>query len=282
MVSSLGSSWSRSPSHQPESTLPSPIEDPTAESLAQRLAVNKSLPTPAYLQLRDQLAELIAAGGWPTGRALPSERDLSKAVGLSRMTVRHAFRALEEEQLVEPRRGSGTYVRERPLEQTIDRLIGFSDEARFLGFKPGSRLLEFGPVSADQETASALRCRVGTQLLRIARLRTADGAPLALQDAYLRPTLSHLSLEELQRAGSLYRTLEQDYGVVAHRARQTISARLPRRRERTLLEIASGQPVLALERITSDLEGEPFEFVRSAYRGDRYRFALSLRAQDAT
>ena len=251
---------------------------PPASAIVERLRIDKTLPTPVYLQLRNQLTSLISEGAWPSGTALPSERDLAAALKLSRMTVRHAFAALEEEELVEPRRGSGTYVKARRLEQTIDRLTGFTEEARHLGFRPGARLLEFGTLAADRDIAAALGCQEGATVLRISRLRTADDDPLALQDAYLRPTLAHLSVDDLRGHGSLYRTLEQRFGVVAQRARQTISARLPRRREQILLGIEALEPVLALERITFDPDDHPFEYVRSAYRGDRYRFALDLRA----
>jgi hypothetical protein len=158
------------------------------------------------------------------------------------MTVRRAFGELEDDELVEPRHGSGTYVRPRRLEQTIDRVIGFTDEARHLGFRPGARLLEFGPVQADADVAEALRCAVGDKVLRIARLRTADDAPLSLQHAYLRPSLLALEVADLERDGSLYRTLERRFGVVPQRARQTISARLPQRRERTCWRSARSIP----------------------------------------
>ena len=260
---------------------PAPVTaDATATDLARRLRVDKALPTPAYLQLRDQLATLIGADGWPAGRALPSERDLALALGLSRMTVRRAFGELGDDELVEPRHGSGTYVRPRRLAQTVDRVVGFTDEARHLGFRPGARLLEFGPVQADADVAHALGCAPGDRVLRIARLRTADDAPLALQHAYLRASLLRLEAAELERDGSLYRTLERRFGVVPQRARQTISARLPQRRECSLLGIGAHEPVLALERTTFDPDDQPFEFVRSAYRGDRYRVALDLRAPD--
>jgi len=253
-----------------------------AQDLAARLRIDKAQPTPAYLQLRDQLSGLIAVGTWPAGAALPSERDLAGALGLSRMTVRRAFGELEEDELVEPRHGSGTYVRPRRLEQTIDRVIGFTDEARHLGFVPGGRLLEFGAVQPDPDVAEALNCAARDRVLRIARLRTADGAPLSLQYAYLRPSLLALEAADLEREGSLYRTLERRFGVVPQRARQTISARLPQRRERILLEIGALDPVLALERTTYDPDDQPFEYVRSAYRGDRYRVALDLRAPEGS
>lgn len=257
-----------------------PPVEPADRALLPWLQVDKRLPTPAYLQVRDQIATAIARGALPAGHALPSERDLAADLGLSRMTVRRAFRELEQDELVEPRHGSGTYVRARRLEQTIDRVTGFTDEARHLGFRPGSRLLEIGSVAAEAEVAEALRCRTGEPVLRIARLRTADDAPLSLQHAYLRPSLGGLSADELERHGSLYRALELRFGVVPQRARQTIGARLPTRRERLLLEIGAHDPVLALERTTFDPDDAPFEFVRSAYRTDRYRVALDLRAPD--
>lgn len=255
-----------------------PVADATARELALRLRIDKRLPTPAYLQLRDALEALIAGGGWPAGRALPSERDLAHALGLSRMTVRRAFGELQADHLLERRHGSGTYVRPRRVEQTIDRLIGFTEEARTLGVTPGADLLEFGPVAADALVAATFATPVGSDVLRIARLRTADGEPLALQYAYLRPSLAALPRADLEGGGSLYRALERRFGVVAQRARQTIAARLPQRRERLLLGIAADQPVLALERITFDPDDHPFELVRSAYRGDRYQVALDLRA----
>ncbi len=254
--------------------------DATAQELAGRLRIDKARPTPAYLQLRDQLGALIAGDGWPAGRALPSERALSEALKLSRMTVRRAFALLENEDLVEPRHGSGTYVRPRRMEQTIDWLLGFTEEARTLGFKPGARLLEMGTVPADAEVAAALRCPPQTTVTRVVRVRTADGEPLALQLAYLRPSLKKITPADLEAEGSLYRLLEKRFGVVPKRARQTLTARLPDRRERSLLGMGPHDPVLALERTTFDPDDVPFEYVRSAYRGDRYRAALDLRARE--
>lgn len=248
--------------------------------LARRWPIDRRLPTPAYLQLHAHLVESIESGQWPSGQALPSERDLSAAVGLSRMTVRRAIEEAVRDGLVEQRRGSGTYVRSRRLEQTVDRVLGFTDEAKLLGFRPGSRLLEVAAVGADPEVGAALGCEAGTSVRRISRVRTADDAPLALQVAYLRPSMHDLGLEDLERHGSLYAAIEVRFGVTPRRARQSISARLPSRHERRLLDIGRFDPVLALERVTYDADDAPFEYVRSAYRGDRYALALDLRAPE--
>ncbi|HZJ09403.1 MAG TPA: GntR family transcriptional regulator [Trueperaceae bacterium] len=242
------------------------------------LNIDKELPTPAYLQLREQLVDAISTGALPAGSALPSERGLATSLGLSRMTVRRAFEQLVVDGLVEQRQGSGTYVRGQPLEQVIDRVLGFTDEARNLGLAPGSRMLSAVIVDADELVANALHLQLGAKVLRVTRLRTANGEPLALQEAHLAPDHLGLSLDLLAETGSLYRTLEQQFGITPARARQTISARMPSSHECRLLGIAREVPVLALERTTSGVDDRPFEFVRSAYRGDIYRMALDLRA----
>jgi GntR family transcriptional regulator len=248
--------------------------------VARRWPIDKRLPTPAYLQLHAHLLEAIESGAWPAGRALPSERDLAAALGLSRMTVRRAFEEAARDGLLEQRRGSGTYVRSRRMEQTVDRVIGFSDEARLLGFMPGSRVLEVSEVAADHDVADALRCGHGALVRRISRVRTADDVPLAVQIAYLRPSMLALGADDLDWYQSLYAAIEARFGISPQRARQTISARLPTRQERRLLLLDRFDPILAMERVTFDADDAPFEFVRSAYRGDRYALALDLRAPE--
>jgi GntR family transcriptional regulator len=256
------------------------------------LTINKRLPTPAYLQLKDKLVQAIENGTLSVGSALPSERELADDLGLSRMTVRRAFEALVAERRVEQRQGSGTYILGRTVEQMIDRVLGFTDEAANLGVKAGSVLLETQHLMPDPVIAKALQLKPNSSpskngrhkkssnhsVLCITRLRTADGEPLALQTAYLAPHLNTLSLQRLAKKGSLYKTIEEQFGVKPQGAKQSVSARLPSEQECNALNISHTTPVLALERTTFDKEGKAFEFVRSSYRGDRYVMLLDLRA----
>ncbi len=243
-----------------------------------RVVIDKELPTPAYLQLKEQIAHAIGSGSMVAGSALTSERELAQCLGLSRMTVRRAFEQLVAEGLVEQRQGSGTYVKGKPLEQYIDRVLGFADEASALGFTAGTRLLQVKTLAAAEHPAEQLGVPEGTSVLRLVRLRTADGEPLAVQEAHLHPDLKVLDIEMLKERGSLYQTLEAQFGLHPVRARQTIGARLPTAYESRLLGIARSVPVLSLERTTYDAEDRAFEYTRSAYRGDVYRLALDLRA----
>jgi GntR family transcriptional regulator len=244
----------------------------------QTLAINKRLPTPVYLQLKENLVKAIDDGELSAGSALPSERDLADDLGLSRMTVRRAFEALVSAKRVEQRQGSGTYVLPRTVEQTIDRVLGFTDEAANLGVKAGSELLEAGLVVPDVTIAKALELSRPLELLSVTRIRTADGEPLALQTAFLAPALKSLSLKRLEKNGSLYKTIEEQFGLKPQGAKQSVRARLPSEHECKVLAISKETPVLSLERTTFDANGKPFEFVQSSYRGDRYTMLLDLRA----
>lgn len=241
------------------------------------LSVDKKRATPAYLQLQERLRSAILEGTFTPGEALPSERELAESLGLSRMTVRRALEALIVDKLAERRQGSGTYVLPRRLEQTFDRVLGFVEEAQNLGFQAGSQLVEALEVPADMQVASALNIAQDTHVLRLTRLRTADGKPLAVQVSHLAPHLSGISLTRLERLGSLYRTLKLDFGVSPVRARQVVGARMPSVGERERLQLGKGVPVLTLERTTKSTSDRPFEFVRSVYRSDRYQLALELK-----
>ncbi len=242
------------------------------------IAIDKSHPTPAYLQLQERLKSAILAGIIAPGEALPSERELAQSLGLSRMTVRRALSALVKQKLAERRQGSGTYVLPQRLEQTVDRVLGFAEEAKLLGFEPGSKILEMLTLPADSQVAEALQLEHDTPVRRITRLRTADGAPLALQLAHLPPPYISLSADALNASGSLYRALAERYDLIPRRAKQTVSARMPTAREREVLGLTRGLPVLVLERTTYGDGDVPFEFVRCAYRSDTYQLALELNA----
>jgi DNA-binding FadR family transcriptional regulator len=67
-------------------------------------------PQRLYRQIAGQLRSLIAAGEFLPGSRLPAERDLARQLGVSRPTVREALIALEVENVVDVRTGSGIYV----------------------------------------------------------------------------------------------------------------------------------------------------------------------------
>ncbi|MEN2982270.1 MAG: GntR family transcriptional regulator [Thermus sp.] len=213
----------------------------------------------------ERLKEGILRGQY--GQNLPPERALAEAFGVSRDSVRKALDLLEEEGLVIRRQGSGTYVARRATFR--NRLLGFSEEMRALGLVPASRLLRWDQGPANPEEAMALGLSPGEGVLRLLRLRLADGEPMALE----RASLPLWALEEAPE-GSLYQALEAR-GLRPVRALQRLRA-VAAREEARLLEVEPGSPLLYLERVSYLADGRPIEYVRSWYRADRYELLVEL------
>jgi GntR family transcriptional regulator len=82
--------------------------------------------------------------------------------------------------------------------------------------------------------------------------------------------------DRMRSAQSLYEVFERHYGVVPVDAEETIETAAAPPAEAALLETDTGAPMLVLSRHTFDDSGEPVEWVRSWYRGDRYVFVARL------
>jgi GntR family transcriptional regulator len=202
------------------------------------------------------------------GAPLPSEAELCERFSVSRMTVRQALQELTNDGLVERRRGQGTFVAHRPVHRRPGVFLSFTEEMNRRGVQATSRLLAAGMDDPRQPEVEDLRLAPGSQVVRVVRVRLADGVPVALEDAALVPELGGV-LEEDLGGGSLHSALERR-GVVATRATGTITARLARASETELLDLAPQSALLVELRILFDQEGRVFERTETRYAADRY------------
>ncbi|MEA5501817.1 GntR family transcriptional regulator [Halotia wernerae UHCC 0503] len=237
-----------------------------------KLTLDETSPTPLYLQLADAIRTRIADGNIKVGDALPSERELSQTTGISRVTVRKAIDALFREGLLSRRHGSGTYIAPR-IEQSAALLAGFSADMASRGKAPGFTVLKHATGLPTPEEALALALGMGAKIVRLSRVRTADGEPLAVERACVPVQF----LEGFAPAeGSLYSALEKR-GFRPVRGLQRLQASLASPEEASLLGVPPGAAVLRIERRAFLGDGTPVEFTRSAYRGDRYDFVAEAR-----
>jgi GntR family transcriptional regulator len=238
--------------------------------------LNKNIPIPLYYQLKEKLTQTIREGELPPGSLMPSERELSDRYGISRMTVRQALGEMVKEGLLVREQGKGTFVAEPKIDQGLLRLTSFSEDMRSRGMKPDSRIVAVYAQEAAQPVASALALEGNLKVLVLERVRLADGKPMAYEVSHLPlarfPELEH---EELHSV-SLYTLLEEKYGLTIKFARQVIEVGLSDRSNSEKLGIAVKSPVLLIERVTFDADDRPFEFVKSVYRGDRYKLQVEL------
>jgi GntR family transcriptional regulator len=228
---------------------------------------------PRYYTVKQQLRQRI--DGLPAGTALPPERLLTGEFATSRSTVRQALLELAVEGRIVRLQGRGTFV--APPKDTLPlQLRSFTEEWRGRGRAPGSRLLDARTEPAEETVAAALSVAPETPVFRFERLRSADGTPMALEVAYLEAA-RFAGLDELMADHrSLYELLRSHWSVVPDAAEQTIETVPASPQVAALLQAEAGTPMLLLTRTSRDDRGRVFEFVRSMYRGDRYRFTTAL------
>lgn len=227
--------------------------------------------TPLYIQLANNLRQLIFDGEMATGDALPSERSLTEITGASRVTVRKAIDQLIDEGLLLRRQGAGTYVAPS-IEQSGEELTGFTADAKNRGESPASIWLVRTMATPTEDEARILQIKKGQQVVRLGRVRLSDGEPLAIEHAVVP---AHFLIDPENVGESLYQALEAK-GNLPVKGSQKLRASLATPTEAGLLSIQEGDGVLRIERNTFLADGTPVEYTRSAYRGDKYVFVTEL------
>lgn len=227
-------------------------------------------------QVRSILEKLIDTELHP-GDAIPSERALVVRLSVSRVTVRQAIADLVDAGVLERVHGKGTYVTGPQVDSRL-HLTSFSREMRDRGLIPATVVLSAAEEAADDEVAYALRIRPGRPVVRVERLRTADGTPMAYEVGQY-PSMLFPGL--LQRElGALYDVFASEYGVVVTSGEQTVRAESADAAQARILGIAKRAPLLVQERVTYAGD-RVIELSTSWYRADRYRIHMAITPRGA-
>ncbi|GGD77324.1 GntR family transcriptional regulator [Paenibacillus nasutitermitis] len=238
--------------------------------------LNKNIPVPLYFQLKQQIIEQLETRELNPGDPIPSERELSELYEISRMTVRQALHELVNEGRLKREQGKGTFVAKPKISQGLFKLTSFSEDMILRGMHPDAYVVNVTVEQAKPSICEVMQIKKTTPVLILTRVRLADSKPMALETTHL--SLNRFpNLDKEQFDGvSLYSILQNKYNTVPFAASQTIEAGMPTANEVHLLETTLQDPVMLIERVTRDEEGNPFEFVKSVYPGDRYKFHSDL------
>jgi len=165
-----------------------------------------------YSQVETVLASEILDGALKVGDQLPTEDDLIARFDVSRITVRRAIQNLVSRGLVEIRRGKGTFVAAPRITQELTELSGFVEDMHALGRKPTARVLGKEIVTADATVASHLALTKGERVVRIHRVRLADGVPISFDETYLPRDVGERLLQEDLATQPIFALLEASDG----------------------------------------------------------------------
>ncbi|MDN4640809.1 GntR family transcriptional regulator [Agreia sp. PsM10] len=235
--------------------------------------LDRSGPVPLYHQIATRLERAILDETLPAGSRLENEVSLGNRLGMSRPTIRRAIQDLVDKGLLVRRRGIGTQVVHGRVTRNVELTSLFEDLARS-GQKPETQVLDSSIGVADEKAAEALGVEVGSPVVHISRLRSADGVPLAVLDNILPAEFIDLDLAALDAHG-LYQLLRAR-GVAMRVAKQRIGARAATTKEAELLDLRKGAAVLTMTRTAFDNSGRAVEYGQHCYRPDLYSFEITL------
>lgn len=226
---------------------------------------------PLYQRLSTALLDAMTVGNISGGQALPSERRLSADLGISRVTVRRALELLARDGRLQRQQGAQTRVVDR-VQKTLSTVTGFSEELKARGSVPGHRWISRQTVLPTPSEAMSLGLSTNDQVVRLVRIRTADGRPLAIE----RATVPQAILPSGDLVDdSLYATL-RTLGCGPVQGAQRIRAGVMSPVEADLLEAEPGAPLLIIERRCYLADGRAVEFTETRYNGALYDFLTDL------
>jgi GntR family transcriptional regulator len=233
--------------------------------------------TPAYRSIELALRARLAA--MHPGDRLPSDTDLCREFGVSRMTARNAMQRLAEDGLVQRIPGLGSFVVEAPSHRYADRLMAFTHEMRHQGRVPSSRLLARRIRPATDAEAGALQVRPAEPVVVVHRVRLVDGEPIATETAVLARRTADVVLAADLESGSLHEALAAA-GLHLRRGRATITAEAATSEDARLLGVPVGEALLVERRVIVDVHGRPVEATESRYPGGRYALDVRFEVDD--
>jgi GntR family transcriptional regulator len=247
----------------------------TGEIMATRPKTSTSEPRTGTKQseTRNSVLDLIEQLG--VGDAIPSERQLCTDLGVSRLTVRAALDDLVRDGMLVRKHGSGTFVSEPKIAQELT-MTSFTEDMRRRGMEPGSKTLDLRTVPAGAHLGRLLHVSPSEPVVIISRLRLADHETMAIETLHVRASLvPGLAHDDLERQ-SFYDILQERYGIEIVGGTQTIEPTVTNEEESAALGVPLHSPAFLFERTTRAADGGIVEYVRSIYRGDRYKLVTEL------
>lgn len=222
---------------------------------------------PRYQQLKAHIVEGIRSGRLQPRDRVPSEQELVRHFGVSRMTANRALRELASDGVVVRQSGVGTFVAEPQPHSDALNVRNIADEIRERGHAHGARVVEIGRAAAGGEIAARLHLRPGAALFHSLIVHLESGLPIQVEDRWVAAHLAPGYLKEdfTRVTPNEYLSRIAPLQTVEH----VIRAELPSRRIRSMLRMAAGEPCLVIHR-RSWSAGQPVSVAHLYHPGPRY------------
>jgi len=233
--------------------------------------INRNSPVPVYYQIQNQFRQKIKNEELIPGEKLPSERELSNKLDISRSTIRKAIRGLINEGLCINKQGKGIFVSDDKITININHISGTSSFIQKIGMDIYTKVIEKKIIS-DKKINSILD-NEKSELLYLKRVRYINDEPLMLENSYL-PLSRFKGLSDENFDKSLYSLLENKYNIKPKSSQGKFDIKIVDEEESKLLNIHLNTGLLVKEVVVFDQDDIPMEFSKTSYRSDKFTFAI--------
>lgn len=233
--------------------------------------------SPKYFIVKKAIVENIDNDLYHSNEAIPSEKKLMEFYNVSRITIRKAIDELVTEGYLYKIQGKGTYVKADEGSNNLFSITSSTEDVQKMGMIPSKKTKISRIEFASPKRAKALEISTNDQVEVIGRISYADLEPLNYTIAFLPekifPGLTEYDLEH----ESLYKLINDQYGVRITKARRTIEAVLAKDEISKYLELEEGMPIILFRCITYGIvngKETPIEYFKCYYRTDKYKFYI--------
>lgn len=233
--------------------------------------------SPKYFIVKKAIVENIDNDLYHSNEAIPSEKKLMELYNVSRITIRKAIDELVTEGYLYKIQGKGTYVKADEGSNNLFSITSSTEDVQKMGMTPSKKTKISRIELASPKRAKALEISTNDQVEVIGRISYADSEPLNYTIAFLPekifPGLTEHDLEH----ESLYKLINDQYGIRITKARRTIEAVLAKDEISKYLELEEGMPIILFRCVTYGIvngKETPIEYFKCYYRTDKYKFYI--------
>ena len=241
---------------------------------SQSLMMRRSGDVPLYVQVREKLRSEYSQ--LEPNTAIPTELELMRRFGVSRITLRKAVDDLVVDGLLERHQGKGTFTSVPKLTHELNAITSWTEQLRALGYNPRTTNRTCTEIAPPRRVAHALNLSGSEKVVMLRRTRLVGDEPLSLMTNYIPSRLVPNIAKQAESAESLYELLERRYHLVPDRATDTVETRAATAEEADTLNVEPWSPILVMTRLSFLKDGSPLELAFAISRGDRYQYRVTL------
>lgn len=243
----------------------------TPKKSDQATPLKRTSATPLYRQLDAIMRKKVQTGEWQPHDIIPSENELAKLYGLSRMTARMVVSQLAREGLLYRVHGKGTFVAEKKITAHSLSYVGIREQMEEMGFQTTTRILRIQRAPVAPKIAERFNLDPEDEFCTIERLRLLEGAPFSLHYTWIPSSLCPGLEKQDLSSRQLCDILREDYDLTRRHVVETLESIAATKYESNMLEVKKDFHLLMLKNFISDENDNPFEYSKLLFRGDRIK-----------